>query len=313
MADKQIWSLAKPASFEIDGFDPVLFPAIDNEDMEEGLRVAARQVPFIDGEELDETGLTSKTFTVTAIFSMEITEPGLGDDPPLYPTRIEKLLDLFRQKKTGTLHLPWCRNIRCKAVSWRRTEKTPEMKDTAILAITFKTDNENKLDQQKTQALPASTVVQLAIKAEFEAEKAGAWDGSWEDLTRFTAQLEAVMNAPGEYRQDVASKAKRVSSCCDRILKTHSKSDVGRSGLLDPAATPAIRLLNLIKFQADSAEAEARAGDYQVLTRTAERATSIWEFAISAGADPYVVIQLNPQIEDLSYVPAGTQITMPRS
>lgn len=313
MAASKIWENAKPASFEVDGYDPVVFPVWKQVSGDAGLREVSRSVPWVDGEEVDETGLRAGTWSVTAPFLMVLSsEDGIGDDPPLYPTRMEKLIELFELKKTGTLNLPWRRNIRCKALTWRRVASDDTL-DAEILDITFKCDNENLLDQQRAQSIPASTVRQLAIQAQFEAERAGAWDGSWEDLTRLTAQLEAFMMAPSEYRQDIASKAQRVSSCCDRLLAAHSKSEAGRNEFLDPASAPAVRLLMLIRGQADSAEAEARSGTVRgVVTKTITRATSIWEYAIAAGMDPYEMLKLNPQIEDPNYIPAGTQLKTAR-
>jgi post-segregation antitoxin (ccd killing protein) len=313
MANAKIWQNSKPASFEIEGFERVVFPVWRQVEGDGGIREVSRSVPWIDGEEIDETGLRANTWNVTAPFYLPLqAEDGIGEDPPLYPTRMEKLIELFEAKKTGTLHLPWKRNIRCKAITWRRVASDSEI-DGEVLTITFKCDNENLLDQQKAQSIPASTVRQLAIQAQFEAERTGAWNGSWEDLTRLTSRLEAIMAAPSEYRQDVASKAQRVSSCCDRLLAAHQKSEAGQNQFLDPVAAPAVRLLMLIRGQADSAEGEARTGTIQgVVTKTTERVTSIWEFAIAAGMDPYEMLTLNPQIEDPNYIPAGTQIKTAR-
>jgi prophage DNA circulation protein len=314
MAASKIWQNSKPASFEVEGYDPVVFPVWQQTSGDTGLRAVCRPIPWVHGEEIDNTGLNAITWNLSAPFALVLQgEDGIGDEPPLYPTRLEKLIELFETCKTGTLHLPWKRNIRCKALTWRRVANA-DMIDAEVLEITFKTDNENLLDQQKAQSIPASTVRQLAIQAQFEAERVGAWDGSWEDLTRLTAQLEAIMLAPSEYRQDVASKAQRVSSCCDRLLSAHSKSEAGRNAFVDPASAPAVRLLILIRGQADSAEAEARTGTVQgVVTKTIERATSIWEYAIAVGMDPYEMLTLNPQIEDPNYIPAGTQIKTARN
>jgi hypothetical protein len=309
----KIWENALPASFEVDGFDPVIFPVWQNLEGTEGLRAVKREVPWVDGVQIDETGLTGGAWSVIAPFANAFqNEDGMGEEPALYPTRLEMLLVLFRTKKTGTLHLPWQRNIRCKATSWRRGASS-DMLDGEVLNVAFDTDNENKLDQAKAQGLAASSARQLVIQAQFDAERNGAWNGSWEELTRFTSQLEALMNAPSEYRQDVAQRAGRVADCCDRLLSTFSSSDPGRDAFLKPAAAPAVRALVALREVAEGAEAEARQGRPQIVTRTVQRATTIWEFAIAAGTDPYELLQLNPQIMDPNNIPPGTQIKTERA
>lgn len=317
MADQaeQVWNTCEPASFEVPGLPRCIFPVWGRLEADQSVRVAARSIPWVDGEELDETGLGARTWTCEAAFINDISkfENGIGDNPPLYPDRLELLERIFQSKKTGTLHLLWKRNIRAKLVQFRRIGDDSR-RDCEVVALTFKEDNEAKLDAQTATgvAVQVNTRLQVA-KATFDAERSGMWDGSWENITLLASQLEAALNAPGDFLEDIGQKAHRVQAAIDRIFAAFQTNTEGRDGMRDPEGAAAWRQLFLLRMLAEDAEAQARAGRPTVIVVRVPRDTSIWAFSAQNDQDPDLLLRLNPQVEDPNWIPAGTQLNLVRA
>jgi hypothetical protein len=309
-----IWSKTKPASFEIDGRPKVLFPVWNNLEGSHGIRVVKRQVPFVDGEQLDETGCTAKEWTTDIPFFNDLvdSEPGIGASPVLYPDRLELLESIFELRKTGTLHLPWRRNIRCKAVTWRRVATTDRF-DGETLAVLWCQDNENKLDNPSAGAGLKVSLNFEVKQAIFEAESEGMWNGSWEQLTTLASQLEAAMNAPAEFRADIAHKANRVVRCCETILNAFTSNVPGMDGMNKPSGGRAHTRIRRIRDAASRAEEESREGRPRVRTRRAPITGSLWEISRLRGwmYDPYDLLNLNPLIPDPNEIEIGSPILVP--
>lgn len=309
-----IWSKAKPASFEVEGRPKVLFPVWNNVEGSHGIRVVGRQVPFVDGEQLDETGCTAKEWTTDIPFFNDLvdSEPGIGASPVLYPDRLELLESVFELRKTGTLHLPWRRNIRCKAITWRRVATTDRF-DGETLVVQWRQDNENKLDNPSAGAglkVSLSFEVQQAV---FEAEREGMWDGSWEQLTTLSSQLESAMSAPAEFKADVLHKANRVVRCCETIINAFSTNVLGRDTMNDASGSRAHSRVRRIRDAAARAEAEAREGRPRVRTRRTPVSGSIWSISRLPGwmYDPYDLLDLNPNLPDPNDIPVGYSLIVP--
>ena len=309
-----IWEKCSPASYELDG-TKVIFPVSDSIECEGGIRVVERAIPWVDGEQLDETGAKGDVFEVTAFFVNDISqfEEGIGSDPPLYPDRLEQLIALFKKRKTATVNLVTRRNIRAKAVSWRRVE-TGERLDCATLRITFREDNEAKLDSPAAGGVTVRASLQSAIEeATFEAERAGIRDSSWENLTLAASQLASLISMPNEFREDIAQKADRVARACDTIIDSYQSNDEGRGALLDPGGWVAMQALITLRDLADHADEEARPGHVGVVAQNTTTQTNIWVLSTEHNVDPELLLKLNPTLEDPSYIPAGTSIKYPRS
>lgn len=315
MADgtETIWEKLDPASFEVDGEGKVVFAVHKELVNEGGLREVARAVPFVDGEQLDETGLTSDTFQVEAFFHNDLNqfEDRYGNEPPAYPDRLEALIDLFRTKKTGTLHLLMQRNIRCKAIRWARVASGDAL-DCETLRVTFKFDNEARLDSPRAEKAGVHVSLNGAVEqAVFDAQRAGAWGGSWEDLTELASQLSTAMQAPATFLGDVAQKAARLSAACDQLLFGFQSLEDGRDIFLDPTGQRAFEAVFNLGIMANRAESEARSSGPKIITKRYPLPTSLFEIAVAEKVDIVTLLDLNPQIEDPSYIPAGTPVKIP--
>lgn len=306
-----VWSQLQPASFEVDG-ERVLFPMWDSYEIEDGLRVAAREVPFLDGRQLDTTGTEGEVVSVAIPFfnSILLEDPVYGLATPLYPDRLERLCALFRSGRTGSLNCMTRRNMRVKAVRWRRSGKIDE-RDGEALSVTFWTDNEAKLDGPSIETVSVKVnLTRVLNEAEFEADRAGMRSAAWEDITTLAAQLDAAMSAPSEFADDIRQKAHRVHAACDRVLASHSRNIEGRSQFLDCAAYPAKRAIEALRDFSARAEGEARERRPKTITRTYQHDYPLYEIAMMEGQDPGRVAYLNSQIEDQNWVPAKTPVLL---
>lgn len=307
--ESSIWSRLKPSSFEVQGRPRVVVPVWNRIEGSHGIRAVSRAIPWVNGEQLDETGTTAKEWSTEHPFINDLHqgEPALGDTPILYPDRMELFEAILELRKTGTLHLPWRRNIRCKAISWRRTA-TVEQQDCETLVVQWKEDNENKLENPSVGAGVRANIKYVVEQARFEAERAGIWDGSWEDITLLASQLEAAVAAPGLFLEDIGQKANRVVRACDSIIESHSKATDGRNVLLDPAGFLVFRALTNLRNLASTAESEARGTRRTVVTKAAPFDGSIWQFAMLPdwNAEPEQLLRDNPQIEDPNWILKGT-------
>ncbi len=315
MADgtESIWEKVDPASFEIDGEGKVIFAVFGELTNEGGLRVVHRDIPFVDGEQLDETGLESDTFQIETFFHNDLNdnEDGYGREPISYPDRLEALIDLFRTKKTGTLHLLMQRNIRCKAIRWARVSKG-EALDSEVLRVTFKFDNEARLDSPRAEKAGVHVSLNGAVQqAVFDAQRAGAWGGAWEDITELASQLSTAMQAPATFLGDVAQKAARLSAACDQLLVGFQSLEDGRDIFLDPTGQRAFEAVFNLGIMANRAESEARSSGPRIITKRYPCPTSLFEIAVAEKVDIVTLLDLNPQIEDPSYIPAGTPVKIP--
>lgn len=314
MADEAepVWSKMAPASFEVPGLDKCAFPVAGQWSCDGAIREVARSVPWVDGEQIDETGCAADVHQVTAVFFNDLMdEEGIGTTPQLYPDRLELLIRIFKSRQTGTLNLPLVRNIRAKAVRWRRIA-TDEKREYEILEITFKEDNEAKLDAPRAAGITAHVSLTRQIQeAAFEAEREGLGGPNWEDITLLASQLEALLNAPGEMRDNVAQKAHRIVSACDTVLNAADRNEQD-VGFRDPATAKAYRALWAFRNLVAASEQQAREGRPDIVTLTTKTATNIWEFAIGLGLDPEELIRLNAQIEDINDIDPGTPVNCPQ-
>lgn len=316
MADdgtEPIWEKVDPASFEIEGVGKVIFAVFKELSTDGGIREVPRAVPFVDREQLDETGLQSERFNVEALFHNDLNqfEDRYGADPPSYPDRLEALIELFNTRKTGTLNLLMQRNIRCKAISWKRSANSDAL-DCETLSVTFKFDNEARLDSPHADGAGVHVSLNNAVQqAVFDAQRAGVWDGSWEDLTQLASQLQTAMQAPGVFLGDIAQKATRLAGCCDRILAGFQSLEDGRDIFLDPTGARAFESVFQLGIMAYRAESEARSSGPKIITKRYSKTTSLFEISVAEKVDIVTLLDLNPQIEDPSNIPPNTDVRLP--
>jgi hypothetical protein len=306
-----VWEQCEVASFAVDG-DRILFPVWEEFDIEHGIRAVQREVPWVNGEAIDDTGTTGERFRVNAVFhnSVQQEDPIYGLDVPLYPNRLEELCALFRRRKIGTLNFLTRRNVRCKALRWVRRGRT-DLVDGETLTVEFGADNENRLDGPTTETVSVKVnLVRVLQDAEFDAERTGSWSSGWEDVTKLASQLDAAMSAPSEFRDDIRQKAHRVQAACDRVLASHSRNIEGRSGFLDCITYPARKGLEAVRDLAARADGESAEGRPRTITRTYPRDLTIWEIATAEHQDPGRLLYLNTAIEDPNWIPANTPVVL---
>jgi hypothetical protein len=314
MADEaeSVWSKAGPASFEVPGFEKCVFPVWMQVKSEHGIREVARDVPWVDGQTVDDTGLTSRVWRTQILFLNDLMDDeGIGTTPQLYPDRLELLERILESRQVGTLNLPFKRNIRAKAIRWERTADM-ERRDCESLEVTWKVDNENKLDAPKAAGISAHVSLVLQMQqATFEAERAGLGGATWEDLTLLASQLEALINTPSDMRDNVAQKCHRIVAACDTVLNAVDRNEK-EIGFTDPATAVAYRALWAFRNLADASEEQAREGRPDIVSIVTTSTTNIWEFATELGKDPDELIRLNPNIEDVNDIDPGTPVNCPQ-
>jgi len=295
------WEDLEPASF-----NGLVFPMLSL-DIDGSLRMPRRARPYRDGAKLDSTGTEPEEFKVEAIFHANVTEPG-DSGPPMWPDRLNQLIAQFKLGYTGTLHLPWMRNIRCKAERWSRRANSESHRGGETLSVTFVEDNEENLEDSVEYSTVRATAQQQVLELVVDAEAIAVWDGTFEDLTQFAADLEGVLNAPGEFLEDVIHKAKRVANACRRIMAAIATKVPGRDQGEDPASARVMARLLALADAAAQAQAEAEAQLPATIEVRYQTDRDIYDIATERGQSARDLIAINSEIEDISYIPAGTPV-----
>jgi hypothetical protein len=312
MADETTgWTALGPASIEYEGEQPIKFMARGRLTMNGSIRRVERKIPWRKGAKQDDTGANADDLNIEAPFFNTVTEPDMGDWPPMWPDRLNKLVDLFKTCKTCTLHLPWRRNIRCKADSWQRVADIENEVDGETLTVKFAEDNEDSLDGPSAEDVSVrANIMRVVEQATFDLESEGMWDGSFEDLTQFAADLEGALNAPGEFLWDIAHKARRVRRAARAIRESFTSRLSGRRQMDDPTGERAYRDMLSIEDKAARAEAEALASLPPTTTRTFDTDRDIHSIAAELGQNARDLMSLNGHIEDLGFIEAGTPVVV---
>jgi prophage DNA circulation protein len=302
------WLDMGPTSYQADGGPAIKFPARSVGERG-GLRIAPRARPWQRAEKLDSVGARSDTFSLECLFHPDVQEPDLGEWPPLWPDRLEQLIDAFKGGATGTLHLPWKRNLRVKPSEWERRATADEHRGGEILTVTFLEDNEDSIDREAVERVSAKATVESVVEAAvFDLESIGGWDGSVEDLQELASGVAGLLNAPGEYLDNLAVSARRLRATAQTLLAALSSAAPGRGQLDDPSgATARAKLLELLDL-ASSAEEEARASLPKTRSVVYSSARNIYAVAAELGQSARTLLTVNPQLEDPSYIEAGTPI-----
>lgn len=310
MADENsdIWEKMGPASFQVDGGEQILFLVLDVTDTG-GNRIAPRKRPYQRGVKLDTTGAKEGTIEITAPFHNDLSEPGIEGTVQLYPNRLDALIAAMATGKTGTLHLPWKRNLRVKGESWRRHETSADMRGGAVLSITFIEDNEDNLDREAFERVSVkANVAREAIIIGSEMEAMGSWDGSLADIQEFASNLAALLNAPSEYAgtilQAATSLRRSILTVFDAI--NANAPGVGALGGAEGADTR-IKLLGLLELAAGAIDSSRES-----MPKTRTVTFRIRRDLSSVAAEfkqPYRdLLTINESIEDPNDIPPFTPV-----
>lgn len=302
-----------PASWTVDDNDDeksglgqtIYFPVLSVKESG-GNRIVRRTRPYRDGAMLDDTGAREIVWTLEVMHENSIAEDSVSDGI-WYPQRLNDLLDSFKSHKTGSLVLPTRGRVRARAESYERTEDNSE-RDAARCTLVFVEDNE---DDVTAEAFSNPSVTAYLIQAErdttFSCESLGVFSQTLADLEKACSDVQDAIAAPGEMLQDVDQKVARVARILQDTEKQFSVTTKFGSDLLtDPDAWATLRQLRTMRDRAPQAAQEKAKG--RVVSKVFGVQLSIFDVATELAQDSTDLINLNPQIEDLLAIPAGTAV-----
>ncbi|AUX31922.1 MULTISPECIES: DNA circularization N-terminal domain-containing protein [Sorangium] len=303
-----IFSQYPPATWEVAGTS-VTFQV---ETLQEagGNRIIQRERPYRDGAKLDDTGSRAKGWTLSAIFYLGGSEPGI--DPDQYPDALNRLLASFDEHETGTLTLPTRGPVRCRAESYTRVETSAE-RDLARVTLTFVQDNEDNTTAASFTAPSARSVVRQQVEeAVFSAQQQGVWSGDLSSLTEFAAELEALINSPFEAVDQIEAKAKAIDSACARVedafTGASSRVPTPINQLLGlPHAVATLKGLRALRDTSRRGAAEALSSLPRIVTRTFSTTQSLVGLSGELGQPFEELLKINSGINPL-LIPPGTPV-----
>ena len=302
------------ASWQAEGGTKIAFPITDLTEGG-GKRIVERERPYRDGAKLDDTGRKATRWTMVAYFDNTIEEPGLeaNGGAALYPDVLNDLIDSFSINGTGDLVVPTRGPVRARLEDYNRSERVTA-RNCAALNLVFVEDNEDTVDAASLSAPTVSAnAVRLAETTEFSAQADGAWDGSIQDLAELAANLEGLANAPANAWQDLESQANSVMASADRVTQAFSNPTIPGRGMFvdDPDSGQTQRKIAQTKELAGKTRTSAKRNQPRLSTVVFESDQSVASIAAMLALDFMVVLQVNPQIADPLYVPAGTVVRIP--
>lgn len=300
------WIVLGPASYQPDG-GVELFLVVISQEQEGGLRLAKRERAYRPGAKLDDTDRRERSFALELLFHNDVTEDTPG--PTMWPTRANAFeAAIEKSGVVGTLHLPWRRNIRCRCERYKRKASADQHRGGETFSVTFVEDNEENVADQTTFVAVVASARSVVEQAIFSAESEGIWSGGLEDLTTLVSQLEAWINAPGEYLEGVATAARRVQHLSTRLLGALQTQAEGSDRLRDPAGSSFYD--SLVELQDIAARAVGEAASRFPPTRTVrfDRDRSIYDIATEFGQPSRDLIAVNSELEDPAFIPAGTAV-----
>lgn len=264
-------------------------------------RLIERERPYRDGAKIDDTGSKAKRWTVECLFNNTHSEQNIdaiNGGRPLYPDVLNELIALFDVHETGDLVVPTAGKVRARAHTYQRTEQTTD-RDTALVTFVFIEDNEDSVDFRSLQAPSANANARrLASTTTFDVQSAGAWNPSLADLDALTAELEAIVNAPGTVEQDVRQKAGRIQGNAIRARDAFTNgARNGRNLFLDPTNSRAERKLTRQRDLAARSANEARRGRPKLVSIVFRERTSLFRVSAVVGQDFDALLEVNPLID----------------
>ncbi|WP_437759481.1 DNA circularization N-terminal domain-containing protein [Sorangium sp. So ce1389] len=275
-----------------------------------GNRLVQWERPYRDGAKLDDTGSRAKGWTLSAIFYLGGSEPGI--DPDQYPDALNKLLASFDEHETGTLTLPTRGPVRCRAESYNRVETSAE-RDVARVTLTFLADNEDNTTAASFTAPSARSVVRQQVEAAtFWAQQQGAWSGDLSSLTEFAAELEGLINSPFEAMDQIEAKAKAIDSACERVENAFtgasSRVPAPLNRLLGlPPAVATLRGLRALRDTSRRAASDALSSLPRIVTKTFPTPKNLVGLSGELGQPFEQLLKINSGLDPL-LIPPGTPV-----
>lgn len=300
------WEQLGPSSYTVPGHQVILFVLL-SVSQDGGLRLAKRERPNRPGVKLDDTNRRERVYQVEAIFHNDITEELGGDQ--MWPDRANAFQELLEYSGSpGTLHLPFKRNIRCRCEKYTRKSSPDQHRGGEIFSITFVEDNEERLADTVVNATVKATLAPAVDAVAFTAASEGIWDGQIEDLVTLAAQVTALINAPGEYAERVLTAARGLLRACTGIKNALTSNLEGSNGLQDPAGSSLFDALTDLQDMAGRVAGEAASTLPKTRTLKFKTDRTIYDIATELGQSARDLIQVNSDLEDPGYIPAGTPV-----
>lgn len=308
-----LWEGYEPASFKADGEETIRFMARSIVETG-GVTIAARRRPYRDGAKLDALGALEDKWDFEALFlsDEDAQEPGVTDDGglPMYPDRLQALIDAFKTGKTGVFNLPWKRGLRAKCGSWTRRDVADEHRNGAVFAGQFIEDNEDSVDREAIVKPSARGALDRKVQeATFDAEASATWDSSLADWNGAVAELVGIMNTPGEYVGQLRTAVARLQGMVSMVRDAFSSPFEGRDQFRDPESIQMrLRLLEIEDLIA-LAEEQARSSEIKTRTYFPPTDTDIWAIAALLKQPAPTLVELNAaDFDDLGYIEGGVGV-----
>jgi len=274
-----------------------------------GTRKAQHERPFRDGAKQDPMGKKVRVFTVEALFSNDVVEPGVPDSPAPYPHQLNRLLDSLTDE-VGSLMLPTRGEIRAVLDDYDRFE-TSSQRDEARVTLTFAEDNDDSVGASSF-SLPSvrANINRLAADTTFTAESSGlSIDDLLEQLEDFADDLNAAINAPSDLVDETLNKAGRVTHTVARVEREFSdETDPPRQILTEPENHRAARMLRRLQDAAGRAVGERRRSKPKTRMLRFARERSIYGIASELQQDPDELLDMNYHLEDPLAIEPGRPV-----
>jgi prophage DNA circulation protein len=296
-SDPQVDSQYPIASFTIAGVR--LTFAIEDDKTAGGNRLVQHKRPYRKGAKLDSTGKEPRVWTGTAIFNNSIKEPGLGNAIQ-YPDNMNAVIAAFDAQETGDLVTPSDGQMRARAFTYERTKSRDE-DDTGRLNLTYVEDNEDDVDATAfAKPNVRGSLIRLAEQTVFTAQQEGTWSSNIADLREFCANLEGLINAPGEAIDSVVVQARAAQHAMLSVLHTLHRT-VDEAPVRTIAAVKALIDVSAWAPEEHLKEQPKRIPFYVTAT------TTIWAIAALVRQSPERLLEINEgRIDDPFAIQPGT-------
>lgn len=269
--------------------------AIISDEMQGGNRIVEHKRPYRQGAKLDSTGSEPDIFSFRAIFNNSIDEPGITQNPPLYPDVMQELIRIFKKQATGDLMSPIDGLKRVRAKSWKRVQPVEET-DTAYLDLVFEEDNEDNVDAESFQQPGVQgSVIRLSELTVFSAEQAGLWNENLISVQELASELEGLIRFPGEYANAIVAQQRSLQTAIRSVIATARQEDASNRALLEDTPVRAIfRLIRMVDV-VSYALSEKQVNLPQTVPWIVRTTTNIAELARDVRQPQEVLLDLNAQ------------------
>jgi prophage DNA circulation protein len=302
---KGIFELYPDPRYQVDSYD-ITFSLISLQE-EGGNRLARHPRLYRDKERLEDTGATSRIWTMTGEFYNG------GESGGKYPDDVDKLLEAAGVHKTGTLTVPTVGPVKVRLATYKRLEQSTD-RDLAMLTMVWVEDGVDDESATRWQAPQASAVAPGLV-----ADAVNGFDGlgidmdPFQEITDFCDSLSELAQSPFDYVDTWEARAAKVANAIDRVEASYTTTPLNRvlsdvsTLMTDPLASRPGMLLRKLSGIVSTAATTHRSPT--IITRMFDKPLPIFSIAQLVKQDSTALIKLNPGLPLLS-IPAGTPVRM---